>query len=178
MISRRRHLSATCLAAIVAASLAAPSLLAQVRLSDESDRAAFRAWFVLLADAAYYEPVAEVTDCAGLVRYAMREALRPLVPEAVLTRSKMGFPVPFGSWMRGAHRSTLDEYVLSSRALDRKLFRTETVRRIVNEHLTGTRSHGDRLWLLVNLELWLRMAIDGEEPQPLERRMERVAVSV
>ena len=44
--------------------------------------------------------------------------------------------------------------------------------------LTGTRSHGDRLWLLVNLELWLRMAIDGEEPQPLERRMERVAVSV
>jgi len=48
----------------------------------------------------------------------------------------------------------------------------------VNEHLTGTRSHGDRLWLLVNLELWLRMAIDGEEPQPLERPMERVAVSV
>jgi len=81
VISRRRHLSATCLAAIVAASLAAPSLLAQVRLSDESDRAAFRAWFVLLADAAYYEPVAEVTDCAGLVRYAMREALRPHTTE-------------------------------------------------------------------------------------------------
>jgi asparagine synthase (glutamine-hydrolysing) len=111
-------------------------------------------------------------------KLVLREALRPLVPEAVLTRSKMGFPVPFGSWMRGAQRSTLDEYVLSSRALDRKLFRAETVRRIVNEHLTGTRSHGDRLWLLVNLELWLRMAIDGEEPQPLERRMERVAVSV
>jgi len=104
--------------------------------------------------------------------------LRPLVPEAVLTRPKMGFPVPFGSWMRGAYRSTLDEYVLSSRALDRKLFSPETVRRIVNEHLTGTRSHGDRLWLLLNLELWLRMAIDGEEPQPLERRMDRVAVSV
>ena len=45
-------------------------------------------------------------------------------------------------------------------------------------NLTGTRSHGDRLWLLVNLELWLRMAIDGVEPQPLEPRMERVAVSV
>jgi asparagine synthase (glutamine-hydrolysing) len=111
-------------------------------------------------------------------KLVLREALRPLVPEAVLTRPKMGFPVPFGSWMRGAYRSTLDEYVLSSRALDRKLFSPETVRRIVIEHLTGTRSHGDRLWLLVNLELWLRMAIDGEEPQPLERRMERVAVSV
>jgi len=111
-------------------------------------------------------------------KLVLREALRPLVPEAVLTRPKMGFPVPFGSWMRGAYRSTLDEYVLSPRALDRKLFSPETVRRIVNEHLTGARSHGDRLWLLVNLELWLRMAIDGEEPQPLERWMDRMAVSV
>ncbi len=34
------------------------------------------------------------------------------------------------------------------------------------------------LRLLVNLVLWIRMAIDGEEPQALARPMERVAVSV
>ena len=50
---------------------------AQVRLADESDRAAFLGWFVLLADAAFYQPPPDVTDCAALVRYAMREALRP-----------------------------------------------------------------------------------------------------
>ena len=54
---------------------------AQLRLADESDRLAFRAWFVLLADAAYYQPPAEVVDCAALVRYAMREALRPHTAE-------------------------------------------------------------------------------------------------
>lgn len=53
----------------------------QVRLADESDRAAFRGWFVLLADAAYYRPVAEVADCAALVRYAAREAFRPHTAE-------------------------------------------------------------------------------------------------
>lgn len=53
----------------------------QLRLADESDRAAFRQWFVLLADAAFYRPPADVTDCAALVRYAMREALRPHTPE-------------------------------------------------------------------------------------------------
>jgi asparagine synthase (glutamine-hydrolysing) len=110
-------------------------------------------------------------------KLVLREALRQLVPQAVLTRPKMGFPVPFGSWMRGAFRSTLDEYVLGPRALDRKLFRPETVRRIVDEHVTGTRSHGDRLWLLVNLEMWLRMAVDGEEPESFEERTERMAVS-
>jgi asparagine synthase (glutamine-hydrolysing) len=61
--------------------------------------------------------------------------------------------------------------------LDRRLFRPETLRRIVHEHVTGTRAHADRLWLLVNLELWLRMAIDGEEPEPLEEQMDRYAVS-
>lgn len=56
-------------------------LAAQVRLADEGDRAAFRAWFVLLVDQAYYRPVPEVSDCAALVRYAVREAFRPHTPE-------------------------------------------------------------------------------------------------
>jgi len=49
---------------------------AQVRLADASDRAAFRSWFVLLADAQFERAAPEVTDCAALVRYAFREALR------------------------------------------------------------------------------------------------------
>lgn len=61
-------------------SLAAP-LSAQVRLADASDRSAFRAWFVLLADAQFEQPAPEVVDCAALVRYAFREALRPHTAE-------------------------------------------------------------------------------------------------
>jgi asparagine synthase (glutamine-hydrolysing) len=110
-------------------------------------------------------------------KVVLRQALRDLVPQPILTRSKMGFPVPFGSWVRGAFGSSLDEYLLSPRALDRKFFRPETVHRIVNEHRSGVRSHADRLWLLVNLEMWQRMVIDGEEPQPLEDRMDTAAVS-
>jgi uncharacterized protein len=59
----------------------APTPSPQLRLVDESDRAAFRGWFVLLADAAFYQPVAGVTDCASLIRYAVRESLRPHSPE-------------------------------------------------------------------------------------------------
>lgn len=108
----------------------------------------------------------------------LREALRNLVPPAVMTRSKMGFPVPFGSWVRGAFRAMLDEYVVSPRVFDRCLFRPETLRRIVDEHLSGTRTHTDRLWLLINLELWQRMAIEGEEPEQLEEHIESEGVAV
>lgn len=58
---------------------AAPA--AQLRLLDESDRAAFRAWFLFLADAQFYRSTPDVTDCAALVRHAYREALRAHTPE-------------------------------------------------------------------------------------------------
>ena len=54
----------------------APGATAQLHLGDESDRAAFRSWFALLADAQFEHAAPEVTDCAALVRFAFREALR------------------------------------------------------------------------------------------------------
>ena len=51
-----------------------------LRLDDEHDRKVFRKWFTLLAEEQYFLPLghrpAEITDCAALVRYAFREALR------------------------------------------------------------------------------------------------------
>jgi uncharacterized protein YfaT (DUF1175 family) len=65
-------------------------MLAQPRLRDESDRQAFRAWFVFLADAQFYVQTPDVTDCAALVRHAWREALRPHTAE---WRRTSGLPV-------------------------------------------------------------------------------------
>jgi uncharacterized protein YfaT (DUF1175 family) len=67
---------------------------AQVRLADESDRAAFRAWFTLLADAQFERTTEDVTDCAALVRHAVREALRAHTPEWV-RRSGLPFTPQF-----------------------------------------------------------------------------------
>jgi uncharacterized protein YfaT (DUF1175 family) len=50
-----------------------------LRLHDSADRAAFRRWFTLLAEAQYYRKQSsstEIEDCAALLRYAYREALR------------------------------------------------------------------------------------------------------
>jgi uncharacterized protein len=51
-----------------------------MRLSDPADQAAFRRWFTLIAEYQAIRPKAEVpaeiADCASLLRYAYREALR------------------------------------------------------------------------------------------------------
>ncbi len=50
-----------------------------LRLHDPADRAAFRRWFTLMAETQYYREgalPAEIDDCAALLRFAYREALR------------------------------------------------------------------------------------------------------
>ena len=49
-----------------------------LRLHDAADRAAFRRWFTLLAESEFYrsQPAGEIDDCAALLRYSYREALR------------------------------------------------------------------------------------------------------
>lgn len=79
MISRGTRLAAG--AAVSAAMvLLVPASAAQVRLADASDRAAFQSWFVLLAEMQFERTDPEVIDCAALVRYAFREALRAHTP--------------------------------------------------------------------------------------------------
>jgi hypothetical protein len=51
-----------------------------LRLGDPADREVFRRWFTLIADYQAVRPraeiPAEISDCAGLLRYAYREALK------------------------------------------------------------------------------------------------------
>jgi asparagine synthase (glutamine-hydrolysing) len=96
----------------------------------------------------------------------LREAMRDLVPRSILRRRKMGFPVPVGPWLRGPFTKLLDDLVLSPRALARGLFRPEALERLAAEHRAGA-NHGQRLWLLANLELWQRVFLDGEDPSSL-----------
>src|SRR5439155_26069827 len=44
-------------------------------------------------------------------KYVLRQAMRNVLPREIITRKKMGFPVPVGSWLRGPFRYLLDEYV-------------------------------------------------------------------
>jgi asparagine synthase (glutamine-hydrolysing) len=76
----------------------------------------------------------------------------------------MGFPVPVGRWLRGPHWPLVQEWVLSERALSRGHFQPRAIERLANEHKEGRADHGDKLWLLINLELWQRIFLDGELP--------------
>lgn len=95
----------------------------------------------------------------------LRAAVRDLIPPAILSRPKMGFPVPVGRWLGGQFRPMVDEFILSGRAQERGLFNPAALKQMAAEHSAGTARHGDRLWLLINLEIWHRIFTDGESPE-------------
>jgi asparagine synthase (glutamine-hydrolysing) len=94
-------------------------------------------------------------------KFILREAMKDILPAEILTRGKMGFPVPIGAWFRGQYRGIVDELVLSPRALARGLFEPSAIRSLVARHASGE-DHSERLWSLVNLEIWHRVVVEGE----------------
>src|SRR5262245_7121223 len=99
----------------------------------------------------------------------LRAAVADLIPSTILTRPQVGFPVPFGGWLRDGFSSMVDEFVLGERTRTRRLFNAHAVNQLAGEHRSGARAHGDRLWLLVNLEVWQRIFLDGETPGEVMR---------
>lgn len=97
----------------------------------------------------------------------LRDAVRDIVPAQIMNRKKMGFPVPLGTWLRGPWECVVDEFVLGARSVARGHFHEEELQRLAGEHRLGVADHGERLWLLINLEMWQRIFLEGEDPQDI-----------
>jgi asparagine synthase (glutamine-hydrolysing) len=97
----------------------------------------------------------------------LREGVKDLLPPEILTRPKMGFPVPFGRWMRTGWSEIAREVLLDSRARQRGVFEARGVEQLIDAHRAGATDGTDALWALLNLELWYRTCIDGDGVQVL-----------
>jgi asparagine synthase (glutamine-hydrolysing) len=97
----------------------------------------------------------------------LREAMKGLLPKAILTRRKMGFPVPFAAWTRGAWNAVARDVLLDRRTRERGIIDAHGVETLLRDHAAGTTDGGDRIWSLLNLELWYRTHIDGDGVQTL-----------
>lgn len=104
----------------------------------------------------------------GKTKALMRDAVRDLVPEPIMNRGKMGFPVPIGRWLAGPFSGLVDEYVLGNRARQRGYFEDAALQTMAREHRGGHVDHADQLWLLINLEIWHRLFIDGESVESMD----------
>jgi len=95
-------------------------------------------------------------------KFILKRAVQDLLPRSIVYRRKMGFPTPWEYWLAGPQLDDLERMLLEPRSTERRLFRSDVVKRIFAEHRAKVRDHGNRIWRLVNLEVWQRVMIDGE----------------
>jgi asparagine synthase (glutamine-hydrolysing) len=101
-------------------------------------------------------------------KYILKKAMRGILPEEVLRRTKKGFGVPIGYWFRAELRDWARQILLDSRSIERGYFNPQYVQAMLDEHASGRVDHGPRIWALLNLELWHRTYIDRSDfTQPI-----------
>jgi asparagine synthase (glutamine-hydrolysing) len=90
----------------------------------------------------------------SLKKYIFKKYLEKSIPKQNLYRTKMGFAMPVGAWLRGSLKDLVVGTLLSDASLKRGYFNPQTVKTIVKNHLSGKSDYAYQLWSLLMLELW------------------------
>jgi len=101
----------------------------------------------------------------GVGKYLLKKALRPLLPDELLYRRKMGFSVPLAAWLRGPLRQRLQQRLLGPTLAQCGLFDMDYVRLLLEQHASGRRDYSAPLWALLMFEAFLRqvLPVDGRQ---------------
>jgi asparagine synthase (glutamine-hydrolysing) len=89
-------------------------------------------------------------------KWLLREAMKEILPPAVLNRPKIGFAMPLSIWFQGPMKAFLHDLLLDPNARTRSHIRLEATRKILEDHMVGNEDHEKLIWTLVNLELFQR----------------------
>jgi asparagine synthase (glutamine-hydrolysing) len=102
-------------------------------------------------------------------KYALRRALDGIVPDHVLNRRKLGFPVPIRVWLREEMYDWARGIISDSKT--EELIDKQAVLRLLDEHRAGTLDHSRRIWALLVFMLWhgifLEHRIKPDVPKPV-----------
>ncbi len=108
-----------------------------------------------LVDAAFAVP--PTLKLRGLQeKWVLKQAVRDLLPPTILQRPKSGMLMPVQYWLHGPLRDLTNDLLLGPQARAHGLFRKQAVRDWMQYRGLVWRRHGQFIWLLLTLELWLR----------------------
>ena len=90
------------------------------------------------------------------LKRVLRVAMKDLLPPTTISGRKKGFGVPVGHWLRGELAKYLSSRLGTADARVKSHLEGNAVDALVAEHLGGIDDHGEALWTLLTLEVFLR----------------------
>jgi len=97
----------------------------------------------------------------SIQKYVLKKAVEDLLPASIVHRKKMGFPTPVRQWLRDERAETLFSAILDPQGFAAGYLDLDPVRDLVDRHRRGLEDATDRIWSLLNLQLWGDLFITG-----------------
>jgi len=94
-------------------------------------------------------------------KIALRAALRGVVPDEHIDRTKQGFQVPMAEWFRTDLRELARETLLGTGAASRGYVRQDVVAGLLERHLAREEDNSSLLWSMLSFELWQQEVVEG-----------------
>lgn len=108
------------------------------------------------------------------LKYILRQVAKRYMSGELVDRPKQGFGFPIAKWLRTDLASFQRNLFKESRFIEAGLFSGAYVNRLLDEHIGGKADHNFRLWILVNLEFWHRIAIEGQSVDSCKETIARL----
>lgn len=113
---------------------------------------------VPLLDHTLVEFAATVPDRLRIVgsegKSLFKRAVEDLLPHEIVYRPKMGFPTPLRDWLRAPAAAPLYQRLLDSEGVLASLTNRSHLEALLNSHRAGTHDATDRIWRLLNFQIW------------------------
>jgi asparagine synthase (glutamine-hydrolysing) len=90
----------------------------------------------------------------GRRKYILRQAMRGLLPERILSRKKEGFSIPMKQWLKRELRPMMERLLAPDRLARRGIIEPVEAARLIDEHCAGKANHAHVLFSLMVFERW------------------------
>ncbi len=111
------------------------------------------------------------------LRWAQRKLAARYLPREVLERPKQGFSSALPYLLQQEYRLLYQRFLPDSQLVASGILRREPIDALLHAHLAGRADHGNRLWLLINAELWYRMMIQGGTKESLRAELDAAGLA-
>lgn len=98
----------------------------------------------------------------GTTKYGLRRIARGLLPPGIADRTKQGFMFPVAYWLDAETVPPIRRSLRHGPLVGSEWVRADAIDRLFSEHVDRRHDHHVRIWMLLNLDAWYRMYVDGE----------------
>ena len=94
-------------------------------------------------------------------KYILKRAVEDLLPPGIVNRKKMGFPTPLRQWLLTPAAAPLYTALTASDSFLASCLDRREVASLLDRHRSGVEDATDRIWRLLNLEIWAGVFLTG-----------------